>query len=235
MESIVRQQANDRARQRVGEQLRQKDVDTARAQLEDLKGKLQRFAEAEKDKIRRDPQFRDEFNLMCQSIGVDPLQSRNGLWSRLGFGSFRQELAVKTIDHCVRLRREHGTLIPMEAVLAAVTRSYGADPPTIRAKDIEDALATIAKISGGYEAFELGRRKFVKTVVLDAAQDGDALLKLADASGFFVDDPAATGMTTARFEAAVRPLLNDGLVWIDRPPGGGPVRYWVVALCQSLT
>jgi ESCRT-II complex subunit VPS22 len=234
MNTVQRQQEADRARQAAADTIRQQNIAKARAQLEDLKTKLTKFAVTEKDKIRKDPKFRDEFHTMCNAIGVDPLQSRNGIWSKLGFGRFYHELSVKTIDCCIRLKRDFGTLIPIEDVIGAVTKSYGPDPPMIRCEDIAQALKNITKISGGYEIFQLGKRKFVKTVALEQEEDGDKLLQLASKDGWFKNDPKATGFNTARFEAAVRPLLNDGLVWIDRVPGGEEVRYWVVALFPGL-
>jgi ESCRT-II complex subunit VPS22 len=179
MNTLRREQENERIRELAAEKIRQENLEKARTQLASLQSKLEKFAVAEKDKIRKDPRFRDEFNTMCNAIGVDPLQSRNGLWSKLGFGTFYHELSIKTIECCIRLKKEFGTLIPIEDVIGAVTRSYGRDPPKIRKEDIAQALKSISKISGGYEIFQLGQRTFVKTVVLDKEDDGDKLLNLA--------------------------------------------------------
>ena len=42
-------------------------------QLESFRGYLEEFATKHKDKIRKNPQFRGQFQEMCASIGVDPL------------------------------------------------------------------------------------------------------------------------------------------------------------------
>ena len=42
-------------------------------QLEAFQGNLEDFAAKHKDEIRRNPQFRVQFQEMCASIGVDPL------------------------------------------------------------------------------------------------------------------------------------------------------------------
>ena len=42
-------------------------------QLESFRGYLEEFATKHKDKIRKNAQFRGQFQEMCASIGVDPL------------------------------------------------------------------------------------------------------------------------------------------------------------------
>ena len=42
-------------------------------QMEVFKKNLEEFAAKHKDDIRKDPQFRLQFQEMCASIGVDPL------------------------------------------------------------------------------------------------------------------------------------------------------------------
>ena len=46
-------------------------------QLEAFKGNLEDFAAKHKDEIRRNPQFRVQFQEMCASIGVDPLACKS--------------------------------------------------------------------------------------------------------------------------------------------------------------
>ena len=68
-------------------------------QLETVKSSLESFASKYQSKIRQDPEFRKEFQSMCAHIGVDPLASSNGYWSKiLGFGDFYYHLAVRIIE-----------------------------------------------------------------------------------------------------------------------------------------
>ena len=46
-------------------------------QLEAFQGNLEDFAAKHKDEIRRNPQFRVQFQEMCASIGVDPLACKH--------------------------------------------------------------------------------------------------------------------------------------------------------------
>lgn len=70
-------------------------------QLETVKSSLEYFAIKYQSKIRQDPDFRKEFQSMCANIGVDPLASSNGYWSKiLGIGDFYYHLAVRIIEVC---------------------------------------------------------------------------------------------------------------------------------------
>ena len=46
------------------------------AKLEKFKENLESFATKHKNKIAKDPAFRAQFNQMCRTVGVDPLQCK---------------------------------------------------------------------------------------------------------------------------------------------------------------
>ena len=47
-------------------------------QMDQFRGKLEEFAAKYKNEIKKNPQFRKQFQEMCASIGVDPLASGKG-------------------------------------------------------------------------------------------------------------------------------------------------------------
>lgn len=68
-------------------------------QLETIKASLEEFASKYHSQIKDDPKFRTEFQTMCANIGVDPLASSNGYWSKiLGIGDFYYHLGVRIIE-----------------------------------------------------------------------------------------------------------------------------------------
>lgn len=70
-------------------------------QFDSFKTNLEEFAVKYKEEIKRDAQFRKQFQDMCANIGVDPLASSKGFWSEvLGVGDFYYELAVQIIEIC---------------------------------------------------------------------------------------------------------------------------------------
>lgn len=75
------------------------------SQLSLFRINLQDFAQRYKQDIKKDPEFRKHFQIMCSKIGVDPLVSNKGFWSEmLSFGEFYYELAVQIIEVCIITR-----------------------------------------------------------------------------------------------------------------------------------
>ncbi|MEQ2173216.1 ESCRT-II subunit protein snf8 [Goodea atripinnis] len=80
-------------------------------QLETFKSNLEEFASKHKQEIRKNSQFRVQFQEMCAAIGVDPLASGKGFWSEmLGVGDFYYELGVQIIEVCLALKHRNGGL-----------------------------------------------------------------------------------------------------------------------------
>lgn len=89
----------------VGDQLAESQMAHVTAQLEMFKTNLEQFAVKYKNNIKKDPEFRKMFQMMCARIGVDPLASKKGFWSELlDFGDFYYELAVQIIEVCIITR-----------------------------------------------------------------------------------------------------------------------------------
>lgn len=51
--------------------------------MDTFKKNLEEFAYKHKDEIRRDANFRKQFQDMCANIGVDPLSTSKGFWSEM--------------------------------------------------------------------------------------------------------------------------------------------------------
>jgi ESCRT-II complex subunit VPS22 len=231
--AIVERVQIERAKDAHARSIDADNIKKARALLEQFQTILRQFATKHKDKIHKDPDFRESFTKMCDALGVDPLQSRGGFWAKaLQIGDFYHELSVKIIDVCDPLKRKYGPLIPLSDVILAVARTYGPNPPKISASDIGRALKSLKDIGHGYEVVEHGTRGFVKTVAFESDRDGSDLLELAKDTGYFQYCKKAI-MTEARFRAAVTALLNEGMIWVDRPDPEGPPLYWVVAFVPA--
>lgn len=92
----------------VGDQLAESQMAHVATQLESFKVNLEQFAIKYKNNIKKDPEFRKMFQIMCARIGVDPLASKKGFWSELlDVGDFYYELAVQIIEVCIITRCGH--------------------------------------------------------------------------------------------------------------------------------
>uniref|UniRef100_A0A3Q3LAG5 Vacuolar-sorting protein SNF8 n=1 Tax=Mastacembelus armatus TaxID=205130 RepID=A0A3Q3LAG5_9TELE len=95
-------------------------------QLETFKSNLEEFASKHKQEIRKNPQFRVQFQEMCATIGVDPLASGKGFWSEmLGVGDFYYELGVQIIEVCLALKHRNGGLITLDELHQRVLKGRG--------------------------------------------------------------------------------------------------------------
>lgn len=213
-----------------GQKLYQQQIEAAEAQLHTFQTRLEEFARTYKKQIKEDPKFRNDFNEMCMQIGVDPLQSRNGFWSKLlGVGDFYHELSIKVIDVCLPLKERNGGMVPIEEVLEGVRKTYGKEKvPKISPSDIETALKNLKSIGEGYEVIKIGKKLFVKTVSFDMDKDLAEVLDLAKDTGYIVD-MGSLKWTKERFDNAIQKLLQEGFVWVDQVKGQPP-RYYVCAL-----
>lgn len=89
----------------VGDKLAELQISHVSSQLEVFRTNLQQFAIKHKHSIKKDPEFRKKFQIMCSKIGVDPLASKKGFWSELlDVGDFYYELAVQIIEVCIITR-----------------------------------------------------------------------------------------------------------------------------------
>ena len=212
-----------------GEQLRAKDLAAAQEQMKIFQKKLEHFAKQHKSELKKDPDFRAQFNDMCVQIGVDPLQSRNGFWQKfLGIGDFYHELSVKVIDVCLPLRTRNGGMVPYEDVIEGVKKTYGRDPPAISVKDVRTALKSLKSIGHGYRVIQIGKKLFISTVSFDIDEDLESVLSLAKDKGYIVDK-GALPMSDEKFQSVIGKLLQEGFVWVDHVKGQPP-RYYVCAM-----
>jgi ESCRT-II complex subunit VPS22 len=110
-----------------GEEIAADQLKQLSTSLEIFRVKLQEFATRHKNEIRKDPEFRRQFQEMCASIGVDPLASSKGFWSDvLGIGDFYYELGVQIVEICMANNHKNGgeliesiTIISIEEIKSA--------------------------------------------------------------------------------------------------------------------
>lgn len=76
-----------------GNRNREQNKEKILATLSSFQSKLEEFARKHRDEINSNPEFRDQFNVMCKEVGVDPLASNKGFWANLLGSSFTYYLS----------------------------------------------------------------------------------------------------------------------------------------------
>ncbi|EJU06063.1 winged helix DNA-binding domain-containing protein [Dacryopinax primogenitus] len=212
-------------------------IDSLQQQLATFREALTRFAREHRNDIRRNPEFRQQFQQMCAAIGVDPLAGprKGGWWAELiGYGDWTYELAIQIVEICVNTRDINGGLIEMDEVLRMVRRlrALGEDDGSeaISEEDIVRSVHTLSVLGAGYQIVTVGHRKMLRIVPQELDTDQAAVLEVAQEAGGQVNEGLLVlrkKWTVERARTALENMLmRDGLCWIDDQAEEGIV-YWV--------
>jgi ESCRT-II complex subunit VPS22 len=148
----------------VGEQLTEANLAHVSAQLELFRANLQQFAVQHKSSIKKDPDFRRKFQVMCAKIGVDPLASKKGFWSELlDVGDFYYELAVQIIEVCILTRPKNGGLIGMSDLLRLLAKKRGPAMQQVSDDDVKRAVQKLNVLGEGFRLIDMEARTMVRT------------------------------------------------------------------------
>jgi ESCRT-II complex subunit VPS22 len=214
----------------------QTQVDHLHSQLSTFRNGLLHFAANHREDIRRDPEFRQAFQRMCASIGVDPLAGprKGGWWAEmLGLGDWQYELGVQIVDICVSTRERNGGLIEMGELLRMLSKLRGVDEQggSVTEEDVVRSIKTLKPLGAGYEVVQVGERKMVRSVVKELDSDQAIVLSAAQSAGGRVDEDGLMKVilwTRERTRAALdNLLLRDGLCWIDDQDEEVGKAYWI--------
>jgi len=214
-----------------------------------FKENLQLFAVKHKNEIRSNPVFRAQFAAMCREAGVDPLASNRGFWAQLlNMSDFYYELAVQCVDVCLQTRPLNGGLLSPTELTTRVTVLRGKYAQAIATDDVLQAVKKLSILGSGYTVISLGAKKDEKLMILSVPVElnKDHMVLLAEAEKQGPTTPRITfahvertlvGWDRVRFDRTVRSLMDDGMVWVYDPPGGGDVansrEYWFPSLLTT--
>lgn len=232
--AFERQQQSQKSFAELSSELSQAQVDHLHAQLAQFRSALVHFASTHRDSIRRDPQFRHEFQRMCATIGVDPLAGprKGGWWAEmLNLGDWNYELGVQIVDVCVSTRERNGGLIEMGELVRLVSKLRGVAGGVVTEDDVIRSIKSLKPLGAGYEVLDVGDgKKMVRSIPKELDDDQAVVLAVAQEQGGRVSEDlliARRKWTPERAHAALENmLLRDGLCWLDEQDEQG-IAYWV--------
>lgn len=204
--------------------------------LEEFRTHLEEFALKHRNDIKKNPQFRAQFHKMCAAVGVDPLASNKGVWTKLlGFGDFYFELGVQIAEATMAARSLNGGLMELGQLRAAVVRRRGRTADPVSDEDILRSIDSLKCLGGGWAVLDLGRVKVVRSVPAELNGDQNAILEEASAAGFVsAEDVAARrGWAPLRVANALGTLLRDGFAMVDDGAPDGVRLYWFMAVAPQ--
>jgi ESCRT-II complex subunit VPS22 len=215
-----------------GNVIQENQLEQMTKQLAVFQTNLEEFAAKHKNEIKRNPEFRKQFQEMCASIGVDPLASSKGFWSILGIGDFYHELSVQIVEVCLATNYKNGGLISLGELRRRLIKARG---KSTQHQDInnEDLLCAAKKLKifgNGFSIIEVRKGEYlVQSVPGELNMDHTAVLQLASkqskpcVSIYLLRDQLK--WDPGRAKKALDHMIKEGLAWIDAK-NKGETLYW---------
>ncbi|ENN76665.1 hypothetical protein HUJ04_009079 [Dendroctonus ponderosae] len=202
-------------------------------QLEFFKTNLEEFASKHKNEIKKNPEFRTQFQEMCASLGVDPLSSGKGFWSVLGLGDFYYELAVQIVEVCLATNHKNGGLISLEELRTRLINARGKrkEHQEISEDDLRMAARKLKIFGSGFNVISYGQGRYmVQSVPGELSTDHSVILTEAAASNRAYVSVSYLRKKLlwelARSQKALDSLVDQGLAWVDLQETGEKLYYF---------
>ncbi|GAV04013.1 hypothetical protein RvY_14361 [Ramazzottius varieornatus] len=225
----------DRGEELAADQLRQLS-----SQLGTLKSKVEEFAEKHKNEIRKNLEFRRQFQEMCASIGVDPLASSKGFWSEmLGVGDFYYELGVQIVEVCMATNHKNGGIMPLEELFQRVVRSRRkTSGQQLSTDDILRAIDKLKILGNGFTLIKLDRgRILVQSVPGELSLDQNQVIQVAQETACItvLDLKVKLKWQEERSKKVLQDMVSSGFAWVDLQAGVGnsDIVYWFPTLFSA--
>lgn len=224
-----------------GTNIQESQLEQMTKQMEVFRAKLEEFAMKHKEDIRKNSQFRRQFQEMCAAIGVDPLTTTKSFWSVLGMNDFYYELGVQVVEVCLAMNNKTGGFMELNELRKRLitARGQNAAHQEITNEDILMAAKKLSIFGNGFVVHKLGKGKYIlqsipgelsmeETTILTAASNTEqGCLKLADLVGNL-------GWTEFRAKQSLEKIIGEGLCWVDEQDND-EVSYWFPSLFPGRT
>lgn len=201
-----------------GSELASEQLEQMTKQIDSFRSFLEQFASKHKDKIRKNAEFRNQFQEMCATIGVDPLASGKGFWAQtLGVGDFYYELGVQVVEVCLAISHRNGGLMSLNELQERVTKSRGSRAEEVSYADLISAIKKLRALGSGFALVPFGSSWLVQSVPGELTMDHTTVIGLAE-SNYHVSEAllrSELGWEQERINRAMQHLLQEGLAWLD--------------------
>jgi len=221
-----------------GSELQEGQIVQLSKQMDQFRINLEEFAAKHRSDIKQNGVFRRQFQTMCSSIGVDPLNSAKGFWSVLGIGDFYYELAVQIIEVCLATSEKNGGLIGLNELRTRLVQARGRrkENQEITEDDLRVAAKKLAILGSGFSIVEVSKGQFmVQSVPVELSMDHSAVLQLASS----LNQPYVSAeliqkslnWQQERTTNALTFLCDSGFVWVDKH--AGQITYWFPSMFDA--
>lgn len=236
--ALLKQQQLKQQYESKGDEIQAVKLQEALKICQDFQRQLAEFANKHREKINKDPKFRNAFHEMCLATGVDPLQSsrtQKNFWGSGGGVSltFYADLGVQILTHCMLTRPANGGLLHVRELIGRLRKNRKAE---VSSDDILRAVEMLTKSLGpGVAVRKLGGVRVVSSVPEELDVDQNLALLVAAKNGGWISvemlgraertDGLGLAWEKGRAERVCVFFVREGLCWVDRCPGKEET-YW---------
>ncbi|XP_059148663.1 vacuolar-sorting protein SNF8-like isoform X2 [Physella acuta] len=206
-------------------------------QMEMFKHNLEDFASKHREDIRKDPEFRLQFQEMCASIGVDPLASSKGFWAEmLGVGDFYYELGIQIVEVCMATSKRNGGLIGIEELRRKVEASRGRNSQAISIDDLLRSIKKLKILGNGFCVHRVGESYLVQSIPGELTLDHTIVLQHAQENGHVTQSGLIKSLQweKERAKRALDFMVTEGLAWVD-DQSGSERSFWFPSLIPDFS
>ncbi|XP_067940135.1 vacuolar-sorting protein SNF8-like [Watersipora subatra] len=218
-----------------GSELAEDQLSQMSKQLESFQNNLQEFASKHKNDIRRNAEFRQHFQQMCATIGVDPLASSKGFWSEmLGVGDYYYELGVQIAEVGMATSHRNGGIMNLEELRKRVMKSRGSRSGDVSKDDILQAIKRLRILGSGFTLIPIpGGGHIVQSVPGELTLDHTIVLQQAEETGYLKKSQLVNklGWDPHRADIAMEQLVKESMAWVDTQ--SAETQYWFPGLFNT--
>lgn len=241
MSAIDASKRHDAKFQEKSNELAENQLAKLSEQMEVFRQYLQTFATKHRKAIRKDPEFRRQFQQMCAAVGVDPLQSSSNFWTKLlGVGDFYYELAIQIVEVCMATSHRTGGFIQLSELVKRVKASRNvakirsnSSSDEIEEQDVLKAIEKLSVLGGGIRAIKSNDTYIIQSVPSELSMDSTVVMQQAQKNGGHVDINSLVrtlNWTQQRTEKILNEMVREGVVWLDKQAPGNNVWFWFPGL-----
>ncbi|RWS22609.1 RNA polymerase II transcription factor complex subunit-like protein [Leptotrombidium deliense] len=235
--AIQKRQQKEALFKEKSDEIAKEQLQKLKDQMEVFRNHLQVFAGKHKKAIRKNPDFRRQFQEMCATVGVDPLQSSNTFWSKLlGVGDFYYEIAIQVIEICMATSHYNGGIITIDEVLNKVKtfrNSANLKNDELTVDDILRAINKLNVLGNGLKVVKFDKTYVIESVATELSMDHNSVLQLAQTNKGCVQHDLIVrqlNWSEHRVFKVINDMIMQGIAWVDTQSPDGKELFWFPGL-----
>lgn len=227
--------------QQKGSSLAKEELEKLTSQMSEFKTNLEKFASKYKKDIKKNGEFRRQFQQMCAVAGVDPLRSSANFWVKLlGVGDFYYELAIQIVEVFLSTSHRNGGIMPIEELLQRVLASRNVSKnanlrttDSITAEDLLEAIKKLRVLGSNIRDIPSKGSYLIQATPAELNSDHVHITQVAhDTEGYVSSSMLRDKLdwSDERIDKALKELVMEAIVWLDEQGPDGEPLYWFPGL-----